>query len=65
MHSHTSVPLDELNCNPSVCIQQASTYLVSLDLRSSPQVCQPRVGGGPEAVDGAVGSSLEGMGSTV
>lgn len=52
-------------CNLTIWIQQASAYVVCLDLRSSPQVGQPRVGGGAQAVDGAVGSGLEGMGGTV
>lgn len=42
-----------------------SAYVVCLDLRSSPQVSQPRVGGRAQAVDGAVGSGLKGMGGTV
>lgn len=36
-----------------------------LDLRSSPQVSQPRVGGRAQTVDGAVGSGLKGMGGTM
>ena len=39
--------------------------MVRLELCSSPQVSQPRVGGGAQTVDGAVGGGLEGMGGTV
>lgn len=39
--------------------------MVWFDLRGSPQVSEPRVGGRSQTVDGAVGSGLEGMGGTV
>lgn len=52
-------------CNPTIWIQQGSAYVVCLDQRSSPQVSEPGVGGRAQAVDGAVGCGLEGMGGTM
>lgn len=51
--------------NLTIWIQQASAYVVCLDLRGSPKVSKPGVGGRAQAVDGAVGCGLQGMGGAV
>lgn len=51
--------------NLTIWIQQASAYVVCLHLRGSPQVSEPRMCGGAQAVDGAVGCGLQRMGGAV
>lgn len=51
--------------NLTIWIQQASAYVVCLHLRGSPQVSEPGMCGGSQAVDGAVGRGLQRMGGAV